>query len=263
MNTRFFPPRLGIDFTSSLWENIRSTEGAMTNIQRVGRWGILGRTRHEADRDGYMTFDDEIASAQPIQIKSKEDVIGQMNLIHSLPLPGWHAPLFAHVEGFLYLRRPEGVWKLKCPSKPNQSTLLHLPSLDSANSASIHVGSPARESGKWHRLVGEPATPRQMDEWRKSPSGVDTDEIGGVLLNPPKIEGERLIFEVGDGFSSPPVLTYGGCKWIFGLGQDGRRLAFDASDVEWVNEAVADGALILRFTSRFFSSFDVAVAASY
>lgn len=38
------------------------------------------------------------------------------------------------------------------------------------------------------------------------------------------------------------------------------RLAFDASDVEWVNEAVADGSLALRFTSRYFSPFDVDVS---
>lgn len=226
----------------------------------VGWWGILGRSEQEAIRDGYLTFEQEIDRAILMDAKAKVDSLGQMNLFQTLPLPGWKMPLFAHVGGFLFLRRPEGVWKLPCPSEQDQPTVAHLPSMDGKKFVPFSVGMPSRDCGRWHRLSGDPATPEQMDGWGRCPAGVEADELGAALLNPPKIEGGQVIFEAGDGFTRAPVLTYDGSRWIYGQGQDGRRLAFDALDIPWAQQAIDDGSLMLRFTSRFFSPFDAPVS---
>ena len=230
----------------------------MVGKAKVGRWGLLGRSELGAAREGYLTFEQEVARATARAVKTKSDSQGQMNLFPQEPLPGWSAPLFAFVGVYLCIRRPEGIWKFLCPAAEDQPAQLYLPSSCGGKLEAVDVGSPKQASNAWHRLPGEAASPEQMDLWRRPPAGTNAHEFGGHLSRTVE-EAGHVIFLAGDGFCSPPTLAHDGGRWIYGEDGAGRRLVFDVADYPWTRQAALDGDLYFRFTSDFFEPFDAQV----
>src|SRR5471030_584170 len=97
--------------------------------QTIGRWSALF--------NGRTSFKDEVGSA--IEIGAKWNRSARQRDIILDEIPGWLTPLWGSDRQWLYIRRPEGVWKTKIPPNFEADTpiLLYQKRSDAAGARSI------------------------------------------------------------------------------------------------------------------------------
>lgn len=187
--------------------------------------------------------------------------------VHFDGLPGWLTPLWASDGQWLYIRRPEGVWRSEIPSDLPAKTPVFfvqrkLGETQDAGRARLGIGL-APTTG-WTDHFMERCTPEDIDGLRdqaRDRGGVEVDFYAPPLVDF-KHENERLVVNVGDLFCAAPSFRLEG-DWL--IAEDARlerRCAFPLSGPghEPAKKALARSNLWLRFEGRFLERFDVKVS---
>lgn len=223
----------------------------------IGRWcGLFGSA---------LSFADEIKQAREVPL-AVELVGTHANLRVDVSIAGWVVPLWGSDAEWLYLRRPEGVWKARLPldyADLQASICLRDPNLPQCFGSS-GIGSKWVDAGGWFLRDGERCSPGQMDEdsSARDVPGYDMDEVGFPLLDRVSTSDGRAVFLAGDAFSEAPRL------WVdrkVVIGEDrsnGRRVGFGINGTEAEAVLANGGAVWLRFCGDFLLPVDALVTVA-
>lgn len=180
------------------------------------------------------------------------------------PIPGWLEPLWTFWNGYLYLRRPEGVWKTKVcemiwDDRPIQLLIngqygpdRHAPLLLSMN---------IQEAKAWHSRANTLMTPIELDANVSVESwDVDADFCGLYLNNfLQNEEGKKVLVFAGDVFCHPPVFSLEGNYLVATDMISKEKCAFQLDGLMRIRRAVKSKVLWLRFSGTYLPAFDVQV----
>ena len=228
----------------------------------IGSWSRLfgGRRSFALEADRAQAVDPEWLST-PFQ----RDIVFPK-------LPGWLAPLWGSDHEWLYLRRPEGVWRARIPKDFCADTPITIHERSLLNGSEtirggMGIGRSLTGHSGWIRgsAVDEPIEAADLDG-RSRPSSrgfeVDADIVGRPLGEVAAESAERLELRAGDYFARPPAFALDG-RWLVATDvQSGLRVAYDIGlpGYEFVGEALDAERLWLRFEGRWLASFAVQVA---
>ena len=223
------------------------------NKNKLGHWCEL---------HGNLSFADEINLAK--EVASICEVFdGQLILELHDSIEGSEVPLWASDSTWIYLRRPEGVWKTRLPSEHDWSSVtIHVKSPGSRTYMSTVLGVESNASDKWRHRLNEYLQPSEIDNKHAIPAkwGIDATELGCPLVGPPIAENGKLIFKAGAEFHEAPDLFYDQ-RWIFGSvkSNPSRRVAFEHFDDPVILDSLQRGTLVVRFSGDFLMPMDVEV----
>jgi hypothetical protein len=226
--------------------------GAMSET-KLGHWCKL---------HGELPFEDDIKLA--VEVDSTHELFdGQLIIEIHDPIAGCEVPLWASDADWLYLRRPEGIWKAKLPNEHVwTSATLHVKSPGSETYLPTVIGAESLPSTKWRYRLNKYCQPAEMDRMRAAPAILigAAMELGRPLVAPPIAENGNLIFKVGTEFDARPDLFYDS-KWIFGFVRSDphRVVAFEHFDDPVILDAFLQGTLRLRFSGDLLLPMDVRV----
>ena len=228
----------------------------MQTRERPGRWtSLLG---------GERSFAEEAESAKIIASKARLHD-GQLDIELGDPLPGWVVPLWSVDRDWLYLRRPEGVWKTRLPRhKPGHPVVLWARRSDQDPTRGTFIGDDLRPRTGWAYRAGVPMTPADMDARKAAnpASNCPAGEIGTTLTREVDRSGSRVVYSVGEEFGEPPILVEAG-DWILGADRAGARsVAFRIKGADNALIALRHEELWLRFSGDLLAPFDARVTAS-
>jgi len=226
--------------------------------KRVGQWTALF--------GGRRSFQEEIKSA--VEIRSQWNQRGSQCDIIVDELPGWLPPMWGSDLDWLYLRRPEGVWKTRIPSDIEDGRANALYQKGGVCSGSKLLGG----MSMGRSIVGQPgwikgadvANPRDAasrdEALHPCAQGADVDaDALAWWINPWEEEASGVyVLDAGDHFSHPPAFELEG-EWLIAIDDaNGRRVAYPTED--GLLDLVKDGRLWLRFGSKWLEPFKVQIA---
>jgi hypothetical protein len=176
-------------------------------------------------------------------------------------LPGWLTPLWSLDGGWLYIRRPEGVWKTRLPNaRPGLPVVFCQRFADGSIRGDEFIGEQLSSTGRWMRGPGEPKSPVELD-CESSPEGsnADADEIANPLFNVIENTPERYVMSAGELFDRPPSATFDG-NWVICRDEStGWRIAYGVDSHPHVRRALREGRLWLRFSGPYMDPFMIHV----
>lgn len=237
----------------------------MANGGRAGIW-----TRAFG---GPLDFQQEIAKAQTVEASwvARSDPSGEARTGHTdivlLSLPGWHEPLWAADDRWLYLRRPEGVWKTaidRSALSRGPSFLVDARFMGRRPAGRMMLGPLFERTDGWRDKYGEATTALDMDAISDpSAAGVDGplpfDYIGQPLI---EYDGDaaRLIAISRDEFRSAPTFRCVGDWLIATSAEDGLVYGYPLERLPTLRKALNKGHLWIRYQGEFMEPFEVEVA---
>lgn len=226
---------------------------------RLGQWTALFGAR--------KTFQEEMAQAVEVDAHWSSQP-GQRDVVVD-DIPGWLPPMWGSDREWLYLRRPEGVWKARLPPNLSGGTLISLYQRRGAGTdasslfGGMVLGAGISNVAGWvrGRDTANPMSAADRDE-RASPSArgydVDADAVASSWGKEVSSEEGKLVLEAGDHFDKPPTFELRD-KWIVAEDrQTGLRVAYPFTSSA-MRERIESGQLWLRYSSRWFDGFSVQV----
>lgn len=185
------------------------------------------------------------------------------------PIPGWLEPLWGSDKEWLYIRRPEGVWKTRIPSDfhdgDNRSIMIYCRAngehLDESRSlGGEFIGPSVLDRPGWicGLAVDDPIDAATMDA-RRAPAtwgcDVDADELVYQWGRFVREDHDRLVLTGGDAFAKPPAFTFEG-GWLIGADVDsGRRVVFQFREKWPYHRELRAGRISLSFRSLWLPEF--------
>lgn len=119
-------------------------------------------------------------------------------------LPGWREPLWATDAQWLYLRRPEGVWKTRLPARDLVKEGVLFQTRPGANKhyGGTSLGNCFDQKPGW-KLFAQPCEPWELD----FPQGKDENgnKFCSMLCEVAESDESRLVLLAGPAFSARPV----------------------------------------------------------
>lgn len=231
----------------------------MTTSETKGRWTSLFK-RH-------TKFTDELSQA--LEIGAKWERSPHQRDIILDEIPGWLPPLWGSDAHWLYIRRPEGIWKTKIPAGFDSNTpiLLYQNRTNPAGTrpvGALSIGANLVNQGGWNsaRSDERKASAFEMDlERHPSHLGVnlDVEAIGQDLWEALPSEHEGLLLKAGDDFCHEPLFRMRGDWLIAQDRQTGWRIAYFIESGSEARKALDAGSLWLRFRSPWLRTLDVQV----
>ena len=227
-----------------------------------GRWTALFNRQTD--------FSDEIHHAREIGAQWKRSP-HQRDIILD-EIPGWLPPLWGSDKHWLYIRRPEGIWKARIPADFHDHTpaLLYQHRTRSAGMATVgalSIGEDLFDRGGWHSARGSKNIAGAFEkDLERHPSSLGVtlavDAIGGDLWDALPLKGDGLLLKAGDDFCSEPAFTMQG-DWLIAQDRDtGWTIAYLLEPNSDARKALDDGALWLRFRGPWLRTLDVNVPSS-
>jgi hypothetical protein len=220
---------------------------ASAKVAAIGRWtALFGPT---------SSFCDEIAKAvevrSDLRLREIEGLGGEFSCVEILlpDLPGRDEYLWASDKKWLYVRRPEGVWKTGLPIEHlDRICVLRQLAASGKTFGGMQLGRDPRDCSNlpgWRRRR-EPTTLAAMD----FPYGLDEagNEIGPTLSEAVEVAGGRVVMRAGPEFSEPPD------AWVW-LGdtlhasRQGRVVSYPVSPALDLRPTADRGDLWLRFST--------------
>jgi len=181
---------------------------ASAKVAAIGRWtALFGPT---------SSFCDEIAKAvevrSDLRLREIEGLGGEFSCVEILlpDLPGRDEYLWASDKKWLYVRRPEGVWKTGLPIEHlDRICVLRQLAASGKTFGGMQLGRDPRDCSNlpgWRRRR-EPTTLAAMD----FPYGLDEagNEIGPTLSEAVEVAGGRVVMRAGPNFPSRPTRGFG------------------------------------------------------
>ena len=229
------------------------------DANRVGRWAALF--------GGRRSFQKEIERAVEIGAHWSKRA-GQRDIVVD-EIAGWLPPMWGSDEHWLYLRRPEGVWKTRRPQSFEGTTpiVLHQKRPGAAGGQGVAGGmvlgaSISNQSG-WIRgaQTTSPMDAAERDE-KALPANrgfdVDADAVDQTWGKHIASEPGRLVVDAGDHFNTVPVFELQR-EWLMATdAKTGHRVAFQISS-EARRRHIGRGELWMLFANRWFDGLEVRV----
>lgn len=230
----------------------------MAMERKVGRWGGLFGQR--------MSFQKEILSAKEIGARwslLREGEWCQLN-VELDPVAGWLPPLWGSDDRWLYLRRPEGVWKCAIPDLlDGVSAQLRFRGADGKGLGSVSIGQRIHSMGGWFwsmdtdTPVDAADSDDEVQAWSKQ-EGAPADQLGGRLDQVLASEPGKTVVKVGDEFAEAPTFQNHG-DWLVAADKKGWRVAYSLKDCAEALAALGRGELWLSFGSPWMRAWEVKV----
>lgn len=230
----------------------------MTNQRKVGRWASLFGQR--------MSFQKEIASAKEIGVRWTQigdENYGQLD-VEIDPIPGWLTPMWGSDDQWLYLRRPEGVWKFALPNNnPNHSVQLCFRNQDGQSLGSDSIGTEIRSLGGWfwsmdtHTPINAADIDDEVQGWAEE-DRAPADQLGGYLDQIVEVKPGMTMIQVGDEFGQPPLFSTDG-DWLVATDQQGWRVAYSLRNCSKAKAALDQKELWLLFSGPCMKSWSTRV----
>ena len=185
-------------------------------------------------------------------------------------IPGWLSPLWGSDDRFLYVRRPEGIWKSEIPRDFEDQTpiLLSQSKVDSTGSrviGNLFLGNSIFAQNGWHQgpPTGNGINAFDLDDLaRPSTQGakVEADAIGQDLWEVLTFEDGDLLVKAGDDFCSEPQFTING-DWLIAKDKDtGWRVAYPVEKETRIHQALVSGRLWLQYRSPWLRKLNIKVS---
>jgi hypothetical protein len=239
-----------------IWEGNEMT----ADEQPRGRWTRLfgGPTRFAED----VKKAKEVAST--VQLFGVGDLSDHQYVkIVFEGVDGWERPLWASDGQWLYLRRPQGIWKTRLPMEHlgRIGVICQSRRGSSRIYGGIRVGNDFSDRPSWHVHMEE-VEPEAMDDFYGLP--LDGHETGPMISDWVEDVGRRVVMDAGDVFSAPPK----SCRFVDGEvraeAADGRKVRFPISASLDLGAIAGRGDLWLRFghgLASWMDPFDCQVTA--
>ena len=212
---------------------------------------------------GRRSFDIEIKSAKEIGAKWESD--GHQRNVVLDQIPGWLEPLWGSDQSWLYLRRPEGVWKAKIPPEFTGETPIFLcQRLADDIVGMLSLGRSITGHKGWIRgnRVNAPLDAADRDaESRPEAQGVqvDADLIGSAWGSLRGEDGGKLLVDGGEHFNASPLFHLEG-EWLVATDtKSGRRVAYPMHGHRAYRQALEAGNLGLQLGGKWTRSIKVRV----
>lgn len=231
----------------------------MSNQSQKGRWS--------APFDSKLNFGEQVATAKHVNSDIELVAVAGLENEHSYveiivgDIPGWDEPLWATDDRWLYLRRPEGIWKTELPLQhlERKGVIYQRRGNSEKKFGGTQIGSNFNGVEVWH-YCKKPTDPLELD----FPYGRDGDgkEIGMMLIDACSGQPGTLTLSAGPAFGLPPKSWRFELGRLIAIGQDERVVVFpipESFDLEPIAKA---GKLWLRFevlTHAWMEPFDVQV----
>lgn len=228
-------------------------------IQRkIGRWaGLFGQR---------VSFQKETLSAKEIDVKWSLLCEGDWSQLNAEldPIAGWLPPMWGSDDRWLYLRRPEGVWKFAIPDLGDGASVqLRFRGPDGQSLGSYGIGPQIRSLGGWFWSMDtdNPMDAAGRDDevqgWAEE-EGAPADQLGGLLDQVLTIEPGRTVIKVGDEFAEAPTFQTHG-DWLIATDKKDWRVAYSLRDCQEALAALDRGELWLSFGSPWLRAWAVKV----
>lgn len=221
--------------------------------QSLGRWTqLFGRaTSFQEDADIAQEIGAEI---RLFDISKNQPGLSYVQIIMD-EIPGWEEPLWASDAQWLYLRRPQGVWKTKLPIR-------HLDRVGvvyqkRSGAAGVFGGTQLGQNFANHpvwRLMNQERTPEEIDVMFGFAE--DGSELGPLISDAVEVSEDRVVLQGGPIFGSMPESCVMNGRHIFVDDGRGRIVKFILARGIDLSEAHARGVLWLRFAGYDHSWVD-------
>lgn len=183
------------------------------------------------------------------------------------PIAGWFTPLWGVDESFLYLRRPEGAWKVALPSElSGEPVLLSIISAkDGLERGPIVLGEAVKGRPGWLGQQAELVLLTDLDRQRsvKGWVGAESADVMGHALCKVVLassNANRLTIDVYDDASGPPLFRRDG-DWLFATDPGtGRVVAYAMAQATGPLAALGQGRLWFHYGGPFLDPFEVQVS---
>lgn len=225
----------------------------MAERKRVDIWASLF--------GGRRSFDMEIKIAK--EIGAKWEIDGHQRNIIADQIPGWLEPLWGTDGNWLYLRRPEGVWKTRIPDEFQDSTPIFLcQRLGGDIVGMLSLGKSMVGCKGWIRghSIENPMDAADMDDMGRHESLlVDADVYSSGWGNALGFDGEEILVDGGGHFDKLPRFKLQG-DWL--IAEDvgsGRRVAYPLDGYQVHRKALEDGDLWMVLGSKWSKRFEVKI----
>jgi hypothetical protein len=226
----------------------------------VGRWSAISK--------GNRSFADEVAHAVTIgarwgRTKHQREIVLD-------DIPGWLSPLWGSDDCFLYIRRPEGIWKAEIPHDFENQTpiLLSQNRVDSSGSrviGSLFIGNNIFARNGWHQgpPINNGINAFDIDDLARpsiQDAKVEADAIGQDLWEVLPFENGDLLVKAGDDFCSEPHFSING-DWLIAKDKNtGWRIAYSVEKETRIHQALLSGRLWLQYRSPWLRKLNVKVS---
>lgn len=230
----------------------------MAMEKKLGRWGGLFGKR--------MSFQKEIFSAKEIGARwslQSEGEWSQVN-VELDPIAGWLAPMWGSDDRWLYLRRPEGIWKCAIPNLGAGAPVqLCFTGVDGKSWGSDCIGRQIRAMGGWFWSMNTDCpmdaadNDDEVQRWAEE-DGAPADQLGGRLDQALVIEPGKTVIKVGDEFAEAPSFQIHG-DWLVASDKKGWRVAYFLKDCPEALGALGRGELWLAYGSPWMMAWEVKV----
>lgn len=231
------------------------------DVAARGRWASLFAER--------LSFDEEIAHA--VEVQSQWTAHSQQVDVIVEEIAGWLPPMWGADSRWLYLRRPEGLWKTRIALAPKEEALALLYQEKSLGVGrrkilgGMSMGMELSAAKGWIRGADASnlISAAERDERSLEATKIHGSNLDAVARSWGRLvreDGDRLTLEAGDHFDEPPDFEMQGRCLVGTDRSSGRRVAF-AIGSDQLMAAVVSGRLALHFSSRWFDEFVAPVPA--
>ncbi|MDY0747938.1 hypothetical protein SNE35_25780 [Paucibacter sp. R3-3] len=214
-----------------------------------------------------LAFHDEIAHAAEISAEWSNDTDPGQWGARIDGLPGHMSFAWGSDSAWIYLRRPEGIWKLRIPDDAQTKTIVLWQRADSGVAfGQLFIDAPERGSGGWNWDHLSSASCADIDAEFEPTSDCprEAHEEWPAIYAVRRADGQIIVAEAGecsDGRDVDLHLRGESADWIVGVERNsGRRFALPLS--QHLQASALQGKLWLRFSGNWQEAREVRVNAS-
>ncbi|WP_124450427.1 hypothetical protein [Paucibacter sp. KBW04] len=228
---------------------------AMVNARQIGRWSkLFGK---------WLSFEEEVASAREIASKWKLGLEGKQLDAVIEPIAGYASPAWGSDSQWLYLRRPEGVWKTRLPQTVEGDwVMLCQKDANQGVLGALSFKTDFLGDGGWHWKDEGPLSAREIDDLHMPIIGCpdDATEIWEPLWEVVEIANGRTLLSAGEAFGDEELSFSRSGDWLLAMdASKARNVAFDTSKSKAAKRGLEDGTLWLRLQGEWMQSRDIQV----
>lgn len=216
-----------------------------------------------------LSFEQEVERAIEISADWTVGIGGRQINVTVGRLDGHWTPAWGSDEHWMYLKRPEGIWKFKCQPEMRGDWLMISQRVNDQllpGALSIKTSQLGRGGWQWD---GEEALSADMLDALLTPipeCPAEATEMWAPLCEVIEYSAEKVVVKAGEAFDAPSDAASIECSahgnWVLVRGPASSRVAaFDMSKSKAVREGAKAGNLWLRFDGPWMRPFEVRVNA--
>lgn len=230
-----------------------------------GRAVVVDGRRRWAAPGEPQAFEAEVASALEINARwIKDEADGGGAWTADLDgMRGWVTPLWGALGDFLYLRRPEGIWKTRLPVGANACALSL--GIESKKSGQVVPVGFERGLGGWFDVFGGEVNLQELDDAQSAARfGCPVEAtLGAPLCDIARdlSHSSKLTMDVREDACRAPRFEQVGDWLVAHDSADGARVAYPLAQWPAAKAALALGQLWFRYSGPCFEPFTVQVRA--